>query len=396
MHIRKVLHKIFKDTSKFIDKRNHKTLIEAVLTLSECKHLSIAALGRHLESKALIKNNIKRIDRLFGNYNTQNAAIQYYKKIAELTIQKNKRPTISIDWSGLTPCGEFHFLRASCPVNGRAITVFECSYRESEYMKLSIHTEFLKKLKQVLPKDSQPIIVTDAGFRGTWFTLVTSFGWDFVGRVRNNTQYQDPNDKKWIPIKKLYSLAKIKPLYLFKTALAKANPVTGYFHLVKSNPKKRTRKNLRGKKIQCSSSLKHAKRGNEPWLIFTSLSIQQYNAQQIIKMYTQRMQIEEAFRDLKNTNNGLSLRHCRSYQKGRLNIALLISAITHFFLWLIGLIAKQKKVHYSYQANTIKHRNVLSTFNIGWQYLKRNGCNICYQSFKLALKQINYDFLGCL
>lgn len=165
---------------------------------------------------------------------------------------------------------------------------------------------------------------------------------------------------------------------------------------MKSKPKKRKRKNLRGKKIQCSTSLKHAKRGNEPWLIFTSLPIHEYDAQQVIKMYSQRMQIEEAFRDLKNTNNGLSLRHCRSYQKDRLNIALLIASITHFLLWLIGLVAKQKGVHYSYQANTIKHRNVLSTFSIGWQYLIRHGNNINYASFQRALKQMNQDFLQCL
>ena len=262
--------------------------------------------------------------------------------MAKLTINKNKRPTISVDWSGLTPCGEFHFLRASCPVQGRAITVFEKSYRESDYMKPSTHKAFMRKLKQVPGDDCKPILVTDAGFRGSWFNLVLSYGWDFVGRIRNNTQYQGPKDKKWSPIKTLYSLAKQTPQYLFKATLAKATPVTGYFYLVKSKPKKRTHKNLRGKKVQCSSSLKHAKRGNEPWLIFTSLSTSEYNAQRVIKMYVQRMQIEEALRDLKNTNNGLSLRHCRSYQKGRLNVALLIAAITHFLLWLIGLVAKQK------------------------------------------------------
>lgn len=396
MHIRKLLHKTFKHASKFIDKRNHKTLIEAVLTLCECKHLSIAAIGRNLKSKALIKNNIKRIDRLFGNANTQNAAIHYYRIMTVLTIKNNKRPTISVDWSGLTPCGEFHFLRASCPVQGRAMTVFEKSYRESEYMKQSTHRAFIKIIKQILPSDCNPIIVTDAGFRGPWFKLVSSCGWDFVGRLRNNTHFKTSLTKNWLPIKTLYVQAKRKPQYLFKAILAKANPVQGYFHLIKSRPKKRTRKNLRGKKIQSSVSLKHAKRGNEPWLIFTSLSSCEYNAKRVMKMYAQRMQIEEAFRDLKNTNNGLSLRHCRSYQKGRLNIALLIAAITHFFLWLVGLIARQNDEHLTYQANTVKNRNVLSTFSIGWQYLKRHGTNISSVHFKLAIRQINKDFLSCL
>ena len=49
------------------------------------------------------------------------------------------------------------------------------------------------------------------------------------------------------------------------------------------------------------------------------------------------MQIKESFRDLKNTSNGLNLRHCCSYEKGRLNVALLIPLIANFILWLAGL-----------------------------------------------------------
>ena len=83
------------------------------------------------------------------------------------------------------------------------------------------------------------------------------------------------------------------------------------------------------------------------------------------------MQIEEAFRDLKNTRNGFSLRHCRSFETERLNVALLIAAIAMLLLWIIGLMAKQQKHHVLFQANTVHHRNVLSVFTIGWQYIKR-------------------------
>ena len=83
------------------------------------------------------------------------------------------------------------------------------------------------------------------------------------------------------------------------------------------------------------------------------------------------MQIEAAFRDLKNTRNGFSLRPCRSFHAPRLNVALLIAAIAMLLLWIIGVIAKQGNKHYLYQANTLRHRSVLSTFTIGWQTLKR-------------------------
>jgi len=108
-----------------------------VVTLSNSKHLSITSLGRYLQSKALIKNNIKRIDRLFGNFRVQLYAIHYYTEMAKRVIKNNKRPTITVDWSGLPQCSKFHFLHASCPIQGRAITVYKKSYRESEYMKQS-------------------------------------------------------------------------------------------------------------------------------------------------------------------------------------------------------------------------------------------------------------------
>ena len=106
-------------------------------------------------------------------------------------------------------------------------------------------------------------------------------------------------------------------------------------------------------------------------MLFTSLSPEHYRAADIVAMYRTRMQIEEAFRDLKNTRNGFSLRHCRSFNRHRLDIALLISAIAMLGLWLLGLMAKQLKLHHSFQANTVRTRAVLSTFQIGWQSLQR-------------------------
>lgn len=82
-------------------------------------------------------------------------------------------------------------------------------------------------------------------------------------------------------------------------------------------------------------------------------------------MYRQRMQIEEAFRDLKNTNNGLNFQNCRSDAKGRLDVVLLIGLLASFILWLAGVVAKRQKLHYSFQANTIKSRNILSCWTMG-------------------------------
>lgn len=101
------------------------------------------------------------------------------------------------------------------------------------------------------------------------------------------------------------------------------------------------------------------------------------------------MQIEEGFRDLKNTRNGFSLRQCRSASIDRLNIALLISAIAMLLLWLLGLAAKEKQLQYRYQASSIKTHPVLSNVIIGWHVLIRDIGKFTIKELLLILKKLS-------
>jgi len=369
MRAGKLLHTLLDKACKSIDKRIIKTLFAASETVIFCKELSIAGLGRSFPGQAKVKHKIKCMDRLFGNENLHRERKLIYANIAKFLVRGNKTPIIIVDWSGLTPCGAYHFLSASLAVNGRSITLYEESYPLKKYTGQKTHREFLKTLKEMLPNDCTPIIITDAGFRNTWFNMVIKMKWDFIGRVRNNTQYTDQVIKKWIPIKKLYEKATLNACYIGHFVLSKSSPLFCHFYLMKQKKKYRTKKNLVGKKVRCSSSKKHANAAKEPWLIVSSLSPENCSAINIMLLYKKRMQIEETFRDLKNTRNGLGLRHCRSFNVNRLNIALLVAALAMLALWLFGIAAKQKNLHYSFQSNTEKRRNVLSNFVIGWQVL---------------------------
>jgi hypothetical protein len=68
-------------------------------------------------------------------------------------------------------------------------------------------------------------------------------------------------------------------------------------------------------------------------------------------------------------------------------VALLIAAIAMLLLWIVGIIAKREQQHRLFQANTVRHRNVLSVFTIGWQYLKRKQCFYSTQFFE-ALNEL--------
>ena len=93
---------------------------------------------------------------------------------------------------------------------------------------------------------------------------------------------------------------------LRRTGRAKANPVEGHFYLFRGEKPHRHRKNLRAKQILSSLSLKHSKREKEAGFIISSLPTDADTAKQIITLYKIRLQIEAAFRDLKNTRNGFS------------------------------------------------------------------------------------------
>jgi hypothetical protein len=387
MRARELLHNFFNTTCK-IDKRIKEALFAASESLLVCKNLSVNALGRSLSSPAKVKHCIKRIDRLFGNETLHEHMDIFYKIFIDYYLKNNNQPVIIVDGSGLTPCGTFHFLRAAIPTDGRTLTLYDEVHTTSTLNHPKTHLAFLKKLKELIPAGVKPIIVTDAGFRNTWFNKVCELGWDYVGRIRHQTRYKD-NEGNWQPIKTLYSSARLKPTSLGQKCLAKSNPLLCHFYLIKQQKKYRTRQNLAGKKIRCSVSLKHAKRGNEPWLIASSMSSIDLSPNEIILIYKKRMQIEEAFRDLKNTRNGLGLRHCRSTTPQRLSVALLIANLGTFVLRLFGLKAIEKKLHYSFQSNTEKNKNVLSNVIIGWQLLQRPEIRFKINDFnlsKMALK----------
>lgn len=212
MHVVKLLHKLLGKSYQNIDKRIIRTLFEASETLTRCRKLSIAGIGRSLCRSAKIKHTIKCIDRLFGNKSLHKKTPIIYKGMTKLLLNKYSRPLIAIDWSGLTRCGEYHFLRAALPVGGRTLTIYEQAYHISEYGKAKTYKEFLLTVQKLLPSKCHPIIVSDAGFRNNWFRLVTSYGWDFVGRARHNTHYKI--NEEWQPIKELYAKACCRAKFL--------------------------------------------------------------------------------------------------------------------------------------------------------------------------------------
>ena len=85
------------------------------------------------------------------------------------------------------------------------------------------------------------------------------------------------------------------------------------------------------------------------------------------------MQIEAAFRNLKSDQFGFGMTLSRSHHIERLNILLLIAALATLCLWWIGLHAREQGWQRYFQANTTRHRPVLSALFLALQVVKHYG-----------------------
>lgn len=101
----------------------------------------------------------------------------------------------------------------------------------------------------------------------------------------------------------------------------------------------------------------------------TSLPHTQGSERRIKQLYTLRMQIEETFRDLKCHRWGFGLRYANCRTAKRLEVLLLVGTLAALVTWLVGLGARAMDWTRHLQANTVRKREVLSTFFIGRQLL---------------------------
>lgn len=345
----------------------HKARLEALMrvvdaALRGCR-LSLTELGRHRPGPGFVKHHIKAVDRLLGNRHLHRERLGIYTAMARALVGQISRPVVIVDWADCELERQVLILKAALPIRGRAFTLYEEAHPMRRYNNPKTHRRFLRNLKQVLPQHCQPIIVTDAGFRGPWFRDVEALGWHWVGRIRNCINYFCPDSQRWRSTHSLYKDATPRMRYLGLRTLARRRSYRCHLYLMRAyirgpgGPKKR--RNY-GTNTQLYRILHRT-----PWLLASSLPHGRRSCTTIKRLYTQRMQIEENFRDLKSHRWGFALRYARTKRTERIESLLLIAALATLLLWLLGIAAKTRQWMRHFQANTIRHRNVLSIVFLG-------------------------------
>lgn len=367
MQALKLLHKILKESSAIRHEKRLKCLMRSVEGVFHNGKLSLSDIGRHLKGPIKVKNKIKSVDNLLGNTKLMAERQAIYKTVTGLLLRGHKAIDVIVDWSSCES-HEQHILKASVVMRGRSVTLYEEVHAEKKLGNQKIHRAFLQRLKKIIPEGIEVVIITDAGFRTEWFEMVLEMGWHFIGRIISNMTYRYEGDSLWKPCFLVYCEATGKPRYLGDVLLAKSRqlPCSLYLYHDKKRKDKIVRKRRR-KILSGKMEKSYAKANREPWLLATSLPGGQAISDKMITKYRYRMRIEHEFRDTKNTRWGIGLENSQTKNIDRLQILLLIGYLALFGLWLIGLAAEQQKIHYAYQANTIRNRRVLSLVYLGLQ-----------------------------
>ena len=368
MHVATVLSRWFGDKKVIAHRARELAVARTVQALLIGQRLSLTHLGRSRQGRAHPKHHIKAVDRLLANPHLRAETPFVYREIASKLLDGVEQPVIVVDWSDFGLGREWLMLKAAVPVGGRAICIYQRVFPFARYNSPDAHREFLEELKVVVPSSCRPVIVTDAGFRGPWFRAVEANGWDWVGRIRNRIKYFNRKTGRWRYTDSLYPEATPVVRYLGRIALSRRHGYEFNLYLVRAHKVRRGRPPYRGPKDNNTTLYRYLHKA--PWLLATSLPDGLRMGERVKALYAKRMQIEEAFRDLKCHRWGLGLRYALSHSAARLEVLLLIGALATLVHWISGLFAIETGQSRTFQANTERRRRVLSIVFLGQQILR--------------------------
>lgn len=330
--------------------------------------LSLSAIALGMRSGTAYHHRVKAVDRLLGNTAVHGEREAIYGALAAQWLTGLPRVVVVVDWSDVTADQRWHWLRAAVAVQGRSITLYEEVHPQRLLANRQVHERFLTTLARLLPAGCKPIIMTDAGFRATWFKAVASRGWEFIGRIRGRGLVRT-SGQPWMRAADLYNRAVERPCDLGLHDYARGNAVRMRLVLVKQRSRNRHRLNMYGKRRTGRTSTKCARRAREPWLLATSPGLGELPARSIVRLYAQRMGIEQAFRDTKNIRWGNGLHAARSRSKQRLQMLLLICHLASFVQRLIGEAAKACRMQFLFMNTRRTQRAEISALTLARRIL---------------------------
>lgn len=362
MRTEETILRVLRPLEESIHAARIKCLGRVIAAIFVASRLSLTQVGRALGGSMKPKHAIKRVDVLLGNHHLVGDAEIVQRYFASL-VPGERRPVLLVDWTDIGK--HWTALVVTLVTAGRGVTL--CWEVDSQTRKNSprIESRILKRVAALLPPDSVPILVTDAGFRGRWMKKVRALGWDFVSRIRGRVRLRPKSGRDpWRPVKQLWAQAARQPSDRGEWELAQYDPVEAR---VVTLWRKRRKASAALPRVgrRKKRSIKSAR---EPWILATSLA--EASPQAIVELYELRMRIELTFRDQKCSRFGFGLDDVRTRKVARVRAYMLLAALAHYVALMVGAAIEKAGLASRFQANTVTSRRVLSWARLGRETLR--------------------------
>ena len=298
-------------------------LAAAVLSIHAIGHAYAVLAG----TKA--KSGIKQIDRLLSNGGIEVEAIQ--RRWMEFVVAARKQIVVALDWTEFDADDQGTLCAYLVTTHGRATPMVWQTVLKSELAgkRTAIEHALIERLHGWLDPDVQVELLADRGFGDQkLYALLMLYGWDFHVRFRGNIRVESA-DGQW-------------------RAADQWLPSTGRALMIRNARVTDDRFELPAVVVVQGKAMK------EPWCLATSRK--DFTASEVVKRYGRRFSIEETFRDTKDLHFGLGLKATHIRKPERRDRMLLLVAMAHALLTLLGAASEATGMDAYLKANTVKRR----------------------------------------
>jgi hypothetical protein len=167
-----VLQKCLRSSLDEMHTARANVLLRSVDALVAGRRLTLMDLARSWPGAERVRVPLKALDRLLSNPHLRTERLSLCSEMASGLVRQ-PHPVIIVDWSDATRNRRWVLLRAAIPVGGRTLTLLDRVVPLAQVANPKIERAFLRTLKNLLPPDVTPVIITDAGFRAPWFRAVS-------------------------------------------------------------------------------------------------------------------------------------------------------------------------------------------------------------------------------
>jgi hypothetical protein len=339
-------------------------LMETLDAALSARALTMTELGRSLSRKSTVKARVKTMARFLGSDTLARQLRLLGRALAAVLLSGVHRPVLLVDWTEHN--GQW-LLYCALAGEGRALALYFEVYPDDSWVNPRTEGAFLRTLAtQILP-DCQPVLCSDAGFRGAWFEDAAAVGLDYVGRLVPHVQMQpiEAPGEVWVTAEALGSVATGQPEDRGMHRVRKSAPMKQRIVRYKGSSPRAPSQRRKPSTGQGSAVNQHRRMAACGWVLATSLSVAEASAERVVALYAQRMQVEELFRSLKSEVYGQGARSSRSRDSRVLSALWWVGSLLALVLHLVGAVAEEQRWHRQYQTNTTKDRRVLARMTLG-------------------------------